>query len=90
MFDNLYRWAMRNGSKLLFAAAVILVVLQLLEGFSEIGRFGPENELNANWPMVALRVLSAFSISITPLFGALVINRIDRYLTLRERDSAEA
>ena len=87
MFESLYRWAMRSGPRLLFGAAAILLVLQLIQAIWEIGRFGPNNELQANWLMVIMRLLNAFSLSIMPLFGALLINRIDRYLMLREGDS---
>jgi hypothetical protein len=86
MFERLFCWAMRNGSRLLFALAVIMPLLLLVETLSLIGGFGPQNDLHPDWSRIVTQLLSAFSVTVMPLFGALLINRFDRYLALRDHD----
>jgi hypothetical protein len=86
MFGSLYGWAMRNGSRLLFAIAAIMLVMGLVQSLHLIGRFGPENELHADWLQVVAQILAAFSYTVMPLLGSLLVNRLDRWLALRHGD----
>jgi hypothetical protein len=86
MFDRLYRRAMRNGSRILFAFALILPILYLLNALWMFGRFGPANSLQSDWSAIWTSVVGALSIAIVPLLGALLIHRIDRYIGRGDRD----
>ena len=90
MFSNLYRSAMRSGSRLLFGIALILLAVGILNALWSIGRFGPDNGLHPDWFVLATQLLAAFSLPTIPLLGALLINRIDRFLALREDDPASS
>jgi hypothetical protein len=90
MFDTLYQWTMRNGPRLLFAIALVLLVAGLVQAVPLIGRLGPDHGLRADWLAVAMQVLAAFTLPVMPLLGALLINRLDRHLSLREHDSASS
>jgi hypothetical protein len=80
MFERFYNWAMRNGSRLLFAIALILPIKILLESLSLIGTF--------TLFQVASHMMSAVAVTLMPLLAALLVNRIDRFVALRDRDPA--
>jgi hypothetical protein len=85
MFDNVHSSAMRNGSRLLFAIALLLFVAGLLQGIRLLGAtnmepFGHDNEFRWGWLELVGTVLNALSYSVAPLIGALAVDRADRWL----------
>jgi hypothetical protein len=86
MSGSFYGWAMRNGSRLLFAIAAIMFVAGMVQSLRLVGRFGPENDLHADWLAVVSQILAAFSYTVMPLLGSLLIHRLDRWLALRHAD----
>jgi hypothetical protein len=85
MFNKTYSRAMKNGSRLLFAIAVLLFLSGALEGIRllvsvSIAPFGPNNEPRWEWHQLVNAVLNALSWAVMPLFGALVVDRADRWL----------
>jgi hypothetical protein len=83
MFEKSYKAAMRNGSRLLFALAAILfvaVLAQSLLAFARPNSFGQSEALSTEWLVLATQIFSACSAAALPLFGAVLIDRIDRRL----------
>lgn len=89
MFSSMYSRTMKNGSRLLFAIAVLLFLSGSLEGIRllvsvSIEPFGPSNEPRWEWLQLFNAVLNALSFAVVPLIGALLIDRADRWLEQRE------
>lgn len=89
MFNKTYSRTMKNGSRLLFAIAVLLFLSGSLEGIRllvsvSIEPFGPNNEPRWEWHQLVNAVLNALSFAVMPLIGALLIDRADRWLDERK------
>jgi ABC-type transport system involved in cytochrome c biogenesis permease subunit len=81
MFDRLYEGAMRRGSRLLFAIAVLLFLAGLVSTFIfASASASPYEQSRAEWPAVLAQLMSAGSFAVMPLFAALLIDRIDLWL----------
>ena len=96
--SGLFRWCMRHGAKLLLALAAVQILIGLIPVFGALlsttremagdHSYSPDVtsapmgvELQLMWSMIAGAVW--------PLFGALVIDRIDRWLDGRNREPSE-
>jgi MFS family permease len=91
MFGGLYEGAMRNGSRLLFAIAVILFLAALLQALTfAAGSAGPYEHSSQEWLPVLTTLMGACSFAVMPLFAALFIHRFDRWLGLQEGRGASA
>ena len=89
MFERFFQWVLKNGSRVLFVAALILVLVGVGQGIQAIvsrtdsravthaGRI--LEALSEVWPLVLGYVFDALSIASLPFFGALVIHRIDQW-----------
>jgi hypothetical protein len=85
MFGGLYEGAMRNGSRLLFAIAVILVLSALAQALTfASASAGPYGHSTTEWLPVLTTFLGACSFAVMPLFAALFIHRLDRWLDQAE------
>ena len=84
MFERSYLWTMRHGSRLLFTIA--LAVLAATWILSAIGLggggapFGLESSQSpASWLLTwIMPFVNSLQIAVWPLFGSLVIDRLDR------------
>jgi hypothetical protein len=88
MFEWLFQWGLRNGSRLLFGVAVLIVLVGVIEAGVAIapvtGRSRASTYIGAlmsgigqSWPLMLNHLFSAFSSAAAPLFGALLIHRLD-------------
>ncbi len=94
--SGLFRWCMRHGAKLLLAIAAVQILIGLLPVFGAFlsttremagdHSYSPDvtgtpmgMELQMLWSMIAGAVW--------PLFGALVIDRLDRWLAIKDREA---
>jgi ABC-type Fe3+ transport system permease subunit len=84
MFERFYQWVMRNGSPLLLLIALALflcgfvmnaVMLTDQSGSSTFQTTHSPGGWLLQWSSV---FLASFSSAVLPLFGALVIHRLDR------------
>ena len=84
---NFYRWCMRNGAAILFVIALVQLVIGLIGPIhmlltttgrmaSDLGYTPDRSPLQLE--MHLQMVVSALAAAAWPLFGALVINRLDR------------
>ncbi|MGQ0659808.1 hypothetical protein [Sphingosinicella sp.] len=89
---SFYRWCMRFGAAILFAIAMVQLVLGLIGVFQLIG--SSETPLNHNMAsvdpsyhllMVLQALLAVFASAALPFFGALLIERLDRWLAVKGR-----
>jgi hypothetical protein len=80
MFESVYRWGMRCGSRLLFWLAVTLVIAGFVQGFQQVGKTGPDGSVDTDWALVTATLLQAFSWAVLPLLGSMLIDRMDRWL----------
>ncbi|MEA3053579.1 MAG: hypothetical protein QOG72_2482 [Sphingomonadales bacterium] len=83
--DGFYRWSMRHGSRILFALAAVLLlcglmqaVMTLLQSGSDYLVSGRDDRALMRWLLIGTAVFGTFSSAVWPLFGALVIDRLDR------------
>jgi hypothetical protein len=88
MFERFFQWGLRNGSKLLFGVAVLIVLVGVVEAIVAIAPITGRSRastymgllmsgLGQSWPLMLNHVFSALSSAATPLFGALLIHRLD-------------
>lgn len=82
MFGRLYRSSMDMGSRILFAIALVMIVLQVSEALWSVARPGAENGFHGDWLSVATQLFAALSNAVIPLTGALLIDRLDRRLPI--------
>jgi hypothetical protein len=91
-----YRWCMRYGAGILFVIALVQLVIGLIGPIHMLltttGRMASDLGYTPDRPSMQLElhlqmVLNAFTTAALPLFGALVINRLDR--RVRPQDEAE-
>lgn len=92
MFSSTYSKAMRNGSRLLFAIAIVLFVAGLLQGIRLLGAvnmqpLGANNEPQWGWVELIGMLLNAVSYAVTPLIGAVVVDRADRWFARLDQSS---
>lgn len=91
MFDRMFRWTMRRGSRLLFIAALVfyaVTVVQLLVAMLQVAG-------DARWRLPESLVLqivgtffsATFYTATVFLFMALLVDRADRYLARRSERS---
>jgi len=91
----IFRWCMRHGAKILFTIALVQLLVGLVPLiallFSETGHmarnlgYSPDNSdfpFSMHLQMVFQTVVSAAF----PFFGALVIDRLDRWLAARDAE----
>lgn len=94
--SGIFRWCMRHGAKILFTLALI----QLLTGlvpligtlFTETGHMARDlgySPGNIDYPfdMHLQLLLHAVVSAAFPFFGALVIDRLDRWLAARDEEA---
>jgi hypothetical protein len=80
MFERLYRGAMRNGSRILFLFALVLLLFGMVNAVRSIGRFGADNSLRPEWVEILASLLGGFSYSVLPFMAAVATDRFDRWL----------
>jgi hypothetical protein len=80
MFETLYGWAMRNGSKILFSLALVNCGVGMLGAVQLVGRLGPQNDLHPQWLEILSTLAGALSWTVLPLLGAIAVHRLDRWL----------
>ena len=90
MFDRAFQWFLRHGPRVLFALAGLVGVVSFLHALlvgvtTSIGRL----HSSVGFPHLlwfgASGLQAALSNMVTPLLGALLINRLDRWLDSREK-----
>ena len=88
---SFYRWCMRFGAVILFAIALVQLVLGLigifqLAGYSQSSPnpVMPGYESPSNILVLLQALLAVFSSAALPFLGALLIDRLDRWLAGRE------
>ena len=81
MFETLYRGAMRNGSRILFLFALVLLLFGMVNAVRSVGRFGADNSLHPEWVEILASLLGGFSYSVLPFMAAVATDRFDRWLT---------
>ena len=90
---GVFRWTMRNGAKIVFAIALLQLVagllLPLATFWSETRRMAVDHSYMGSVDVQTLLQMSQLLYSLTSfaflLIGALLIDRADRWLALRER-----
>ena len=85
MFNKTYSRAMKNGSRLLFAIAVLLFLSGAMQGIQQLASanfepFGPNNAPRWEWLYLIGVMLNGLWFAVVPLIGALLIERVDRWL----------
>lgn len=80
MFETLYRGAMRNGSRILFLFALVLLLFGTANAVRSVGRFGADNSLHPEWVEILASLLGGFSYSVLPFMAAVATDRFDRWL----------
>jgi membrane protein implicated in regulation of membrane protease activity len=82
-----YRWSMRYGAAILFVIALVQLVIGLIGPvhmlLTTTGRMASDLGYTPDRPSMQLElqlqlVMNAITTAALPLFGALVINRLDR------------
>ena len=96
--SGLFRGCMRHGAKVLLVFAIIQVLVGLypllnlvLTETSHMARnlgYSP-GMTDLPFSMQLQLMFSTMSGAVLPFFGALVIDRLDRWLSVRDRESAE-
>jgi predicted membrane protein len=89
MTGTLFRWTMRNGSRILLLFAVFILAAGVVSALRYVGRFHGENELDPQWLLVFGALLAAVPSAAFCFFGALLIDRLDRWIA-REPGDREA
>jgi hypothetical protein len=81
---------LRNGAAILFWLSGILFVGVMVAQFSLLGEMQQQaragslvGHVPSTWSMVIAALSSALSGAAIPFFGACVIDRVDRFLTLK-------
>jgi len=91
-----FRWLMRHGAKLLFAFAIfqfLAALIPLMASLvSETGRMAQHHGYTPEYDGISFGLqlqvlLNALGSAAFPLFGALVIDRLDRWLAIKEREA---
>lgn len=80
MFERMYRSSMKHGSRILFAITILLVVTGLVGSVLAFGTLGPDNQFRGDWTLIANQMFVTLSSAVMPLIGALLVNRLDRWL----------
>jgi hypothetical protein len=80
MFETLHRGAMRNGSRILFLFALVLLLFGMVNAVRSVGRFGADNSLRPEWVEILASLLGGFSYSVLPFMAAVATDRFDRWL----------
>ena len=94
---GLFRWSMRHGAKLLFVIALLQFVSALLvplatftsETLRMASDFNYSPTTDGTWLIQLSQVLYGLASVALTLFGALLIDRADRWLAVRERPEAQ-
>ena len=93
--NRFFRWTMRHGAKILFALALVQLLatifptlLALLSGTREMAANHYYQPSTDGLTLQLTLILHALASAALPLFAALVIDRADRWLDLRERREA--
>jgi hypothetical protein len=94
---NMFRWTMRHGAKLLLVVALLQLIGALLVPLalflSETAHmaadfnYAPGND--SAWLVQLSQLLYSLANVAIPLLGALLIDRADRWLAIRERPEAQ-
>jgi lysylphosphatidylglycerol synthetase-like protein (DUF2156 family) len=95
--NALFRWAMRHGARIVFAVALLQLaaglVLPLATLISVTGHMARDHDYSPAGNMDTLLQMSQIFYSLSSfallLVGAVIIDRADRFLILRERREAE-
>jgi hypothetical protein len=88
MFERFFQWGMRHGPRLLFAVAVLILLLGILRAIEEVAPWGARSRspsyidmllggLSQSWPMVLRYLFEGLSGAALPFFGALLVHRLD-------------
>jgi hypothetical protein len=99
MLERYFQRAMKSGARLLFAVAVLVVLLSFVDGAQQIVNYaGPGGRdrstwvhhlksfwegLSVAWPHVVSFVLRGLTWATFPFFGALIVHRIDQWMASR-------
>ena len=96
-FERMFLWSMNHGARLLFGLAILFVIasivsaiftladyagVELAEPISNVSTFTSTGNL-------LLAMLAPFAIPAKLLFGALIVNHLDRWASAR-RESTDA
>jgi len=94
----IFRWSMRHGAKFLFALALIQLLVGLVPFiatlFTETGHmarnlgYAPDPSGFPFWMQLQL-VFQGVASAAFPFFGALVIDRLDRWLAARDAGAGQ-
>ena len=89
---SFYRWCMRSGAAILFVFALLQFTIGLIGPIRQLLATTSQMASNLGYTpgdlqleMQLTMLLSALSTGVFTLFGALVINRVDRWLALKEK-----
>lgn len=87
MFERSFFWTMKHGARVLFAVALLYLVLGIVQAVLSVvalGR-GPSGVIEKSTLFLAISsLLGPFSTSGLLLFGALVVDRLDKWLSSKE------
>lgn len=95
MFERLFQWALKQGPRLLFAVALLVLLGGLIQAVNVVVPLLPSGRgdrstgmfyiarfwagLSIQWPLVLEYISGALWSAMFPLFGALIIHRLDRW-----------
>jgi hypothetical protein len=86
---SIYRWAMRFGSPLLFWLSILIVLASLLQVYDTVQQAQAQIGFGGISFFSRFRILlstvgQGFLLAALPFGTAVIINRIDKFLTTRE------
>ena len=92
---SFYRWCMRSGAAILFVIAILQLAVGLIAPVKLLLATTSQMAPNLGYTpgdmqleMQLTMLLNAFSTAVFTFFGALVVNRVDRWLALKEKAEA--
>jgi hypothetical protein len=92
---GLFQWCMKHGAKVLFAVALLQVLAALFGWLWSLGETGRQWIGSGYYPMQGnlltqfATVMFALNGALLPFFGALLIDRLDRWLGVKGKEAAE-
>lgn len=92
MFERVFQWTLRYGSRLLFAVALMMVLLGIavtairyVDMAAQIAAgHGPSDEPYDDLLMLFAGLLSAIREAVVPLVAAIILDRFDHWIIHRQ------